>query len=772
MKRFLLLTLLGISSMSMAQADKLKNTEIKKDSGEIESFDEVLISAQRYGQTRKDAVRQVEVISAKKLAETQSATLAEALVNSGKVFVQKSQMGGGSPVLRGFEASRVLMVVDGVRMNNATFRAGHLQDLITVDQFILDRLEINLGSGSTLYGSDALGGVMYFKTKDVKFGTSKWSASTNLRYLSAYSGVMANASVQYQSQRFGFIANITHANYGDLRMGSKSYVDSWSDFGLRNYYVKQLDQPVLLSNGKYRVDTLMKNDDPLKQIGTAYNQTDVFLKMGLKTGKPNASLIHVLNFQGSFNSSIPRYDRLQQQSISFFDPLGIPTVAPYGINQARWEYAPQHRTFLAYTLTKENDKHRNRLIIAHQFFEVGRVTRSYNHVVNNLKERTQLDKVNMFTINYDRLDQWMGWQINSGLEYVLNRVNSQGIVKNIVTREITPGPARYVDSFGNTHSASIFSQASRNIGSFGTKVEFGARLTYYSLRGVFTENNYWNMPYPEVTFNQTAPSYNIGLVQPLGKSFLMKASFNQAYRNPNIDDMSKVFESLRGQKVLVPTEKLSPEISQTADLHFAYKFSRKFFVEFGGFYTRVDNLMSDVFGTFRGADSLEWDGIMTPVYQIKNVGTGTIYGGFANVQWNVWRKMWLNGSINETQGLVSYANPDWNKGNNRLDHIPPIFGQVTLRWRESNWFAEAQCVFNGSKPVSEYSISGEDNIQYATPDGNPAWQVYHVRAGISDFHGLNLMVSVENLLDLRYRYFASGVTAAGRGIHVTAGYKF
>ena len=757
MKRLLWLTILGISSMSMAQVDK-------KDSSEIESFDEVLISAQRYEQTRKEAVRQVEVISSKKLSETQAATLAEALVNSGKVFVQKSQMGGGSPVLRGFEASRVLMVVDGVRMNNSTFRAGHLQDIIAIDQFILDRMEINLGSGSTLYGSDALGGVMYFKTKDVKFGASKWTGSTNLRYLSAFNGVMANAGIQYQSQKFGLIANITHSNYGDLRMGSKSYVDSNPDFGLRNYYVKTLDKPVLLSNGNYRVDTLMKNDDPLKQVGTAYNQTDVFLKLGIRTGKVNQKWLQVLNFQGSFNSNIPRYDRLQQQKVV--------SSAPYGINQARWDYAPQHRTFLSYTLNQENDKHRNRLIIAHQYFEVGRVTRSFNNSVNNLKERTQLDKVNMLTANYDRLDQWKGWQINSGSEYVFNYVNSEATIKNIVTGEITPGPARYVDSFGNTHSASVFSQASKTLGKFGTKVELGARLTYYSLRGVFTENNYWNMPYPEVTFNQTAPSYNVGLVQPLGKNFLMKASFNQAYRNPNIDDMSKVFESLRGQKVLVPTEKLSPEVSQTADLHFSYKFSQRFFVEFGGFYTVVDNLMSDVFGTFKGSDSLDWDGIKTPVYQIKNVGTGNIYGGFANIQWNILQKLWLNASINETQGFVKYSNPDWNKGNNRLDHIPPMFGQIALRWRENNWFAEMQCVFNGSKPVSEYSISGEDNLQYATPSGNPAWQVYNVRAGISDFHGLNLMISVENLLDLRYRYFASGVSAAGRGIHVTAGYKF
>jgi len=143
------------------------------DSTDVESFDEILVSAQKFDQKRNESPRQIEVVKSSEINELQPATLGDALINTGQVFVQKSQMGGSSPVLRGFEASRVLMVIDGVRMNNATYRAGHLQDIITIDPFILDRMEVNFGSGSTIFGSDALGGVLYFKTKDVSFGTKK-----------------------------------------------------------------------------------------------------------------------------------------------------------------------------------------------------------------------------------------------------------------------------------------------------------------------------------------------------------------------------------------------------------------------------------------------------------------------------------------------------------------------------------------------------------------------------------------------------------------------
>src|SRR5688572_9180941 len=85
------------------------------DSSEIESMDEVLISSQRLGETRLNSTRQIEVITTKQIEIAQQGTMAEVLSQSGQVMMQKSQMGGGSPVIRGFEASRVLTVVDGVR---------------------------------------------------------------------------------------------------------------------------------------------------------------------------------------------------------------------------------------------------------------------------------------------------------------------------------------------------------------------------------------------------------------------------------------------------------------------------------------------------------------------------------------------------------------------------------------------------------------------------------------------------------------------------------
>ena len=89
----------------------------------------------------------------------------ELLQSSGQVHVQQSQQGGGSPVIRGFEANRILLVVDGIRLNNAIYRSGHLQNSSSIDASMLEELEVVLGPNSVKYGSDALGGVLHFKTK-------------------------------------------------------------------------------------------------------------------------------------------------------------------------------------------------------------------------------------------------------------------------------------------------------------------------------------------------------------------------------------------------------------------------------------------------------------------------------------------------------------------------------------------------------------------------------------------------------------------------------
>ena len=708
------------------------------DTSDVESFDEILVSAQRFDQKRKDSPRQIEVLSSKRLLELQPATLGDALINSGKVFVQKSQMGGSSPILRGFEASRVLMVVDGVRMNNATYRAGHLQDIITIDPFILDKMEVNFGSGSTLFGSDALGGVLYFKTKEATLGAKKISPYANVRYLSVNSGMVVNGGVQIQFPKIGLILNATSSNFGDLQMGKNSYYDADPNFGLMPKYVTQMNNR----------DTVVNNEDPYVQKGTGYKQLDLFGKLTVKTG----IFMHTLNFQKSSSDLIPRYDRISENKNGLFT---------YG----RWDYTPQNRDYLAYQLKFGSDNHMNRFTLAHQNTEVGRVIRNFGAIT----ERTELDRVTMNTYNFDRHDVIGNFTLNTGIEYVTNDVTSKGTNKKITDNTESVTKARYSDSGANTKSWSVFTQAIYNIVSTGTVVQGGFRITGYELVANFSTLNPWKLPYSNIQFSNIAPSFDFGITQLLANHLMLKGSVNQAFRNPNIDDMTKVFDSKKGVKLLVPNDQLQPEISITKDLGLVYTLSNKFMFELGMFHSNVSNLLLDQKGSLNGKDSLVYDGVNTPVYQVTNVAIAQISGTYFNIKARLYKDLWINASATTTSGV-------YRKGHDSLaqplDHIPPVYGQVSMRWNGKLWFAELQTLFNDRKDARDYSNSGEDNADKNPVIGNPAWQIYNLRAGYSHKSGLSVQLAFENLLDLRYRYFASGVTAGGRSVGCTLSYKF
>ena len=726
------------------------DSKISSDTADIESFEEILLSSQRFQQKRKETPRQIEVVSAKRLSELQPATLGDALINTGQVFVQKSQMGGGSPVLRGFEASRVLMVIDGVRMNNATYRAGHLQDIITIDPFILDRMEVNFGAGSTLYGSDALGGVLYFKTKDATLGEFSVKPSATVRYQSASNSVIGNVGLKLQSEKVGLLLSATRSQFGDLRSGSKNYSD-WDTFGMLPRYVSQV-------NGR---DTVLLNDDPQRQKGTGYAQTDLFAKIFTKTGKVE----HMVNLQKSMSDIIPRYDRMSQFN------NGKPV---YG----RWDYAPQNREYISYTAKAGSEDHHTRLTLAQQRTEVGRVTRNFDEVM----ERIQRDAVRMRTVNVDRHDQLSAsFTLNSGVEMVWNAVKSVGINKNISTLAETATKARYSDSGATTQMHSVFAQGIYKMAKTGTVIQGGVRVSKYSLEALFSTANPWKLPYQSISFATTTPSYDLGLTQQLKKGLLLKASVNQAYRNPNVDDMTKVFDSKPGAKLLVPSADLKAERSTTVDLGVLWRKDRSFAIEAGVFSSAVKNLLLDQPGTLNGEDSLMYDGRLTPVYQLQNVALGEISGMYLNAKVRLVKDLWFSGSLTQTQGIYRLNDA---AAEQPLDHIPPVYGQASLRWNGKGWFAEAQCLFNGMKKAEDYSSSGEDNQEIqpigladingdGKADGfNPAWQCWNIRGGYQHRSGLTATLAIENVLDLHYRYFASGMSAAGRSVNVSLAYSF
>ncbi|MCF8364847.1 MAG: TonB-dependent receptor plug domain-containing protein, partial [Bacteroidales bacterium] len=335
-------------------------------------LDEVVVSANRWTQESVDVPNKITAISPGQISLQNPQTAADLLNNTGGVFIQKSQLGGGSPMIRGFAANRVLITVDGVRMNNAIFRSGNLQNVISVDPFAVRLTEVVYGPGAVIYGSDAIGGVMNFYTLRPVFATNGKplvKANAVVRYASANTEKTGHLDFNIGLKKWAFTTSISYSDFDDLKMGSKG-----PDDYLRPEYVQTI-------NG---IDSIVPNSDPKVQVPTAMNMLNLMQKIRFS---PSENWDFVYGFHYSTTSDYSRYDRLIRYKGD-------------NLRSAQWYYGPQvwmmnNLTVTSRLSTKIYD--RFGITLAHQYFEESRHDRDYRKTT--LANR--IEEVNVVSLNFD-----------------------------------------------------------------------------------------------------------------------------------------------------------------------------------------------------------------------------------------------------------------------------------------------------------------------------------------------------------------------------------
>lgn len=716
-------------------------------------LDEVILSANRYAERKIDVPYSVMVIAQKEIEFVNQQTSADLLQNTGAVFVQKSQMGGGSAILRGFEANKVLVVVDGVRMNNAIYRGGHLQDIITLDANMLDRTEVLFGPASTIYGSDALGGVMHFYSKNARFSNSdKLQVNTNAfaRYSSANMEKTGHLDFNLGWKNFASLTNITYSDFGDLMSGSTKLAGTSSTWD-RNYYAERYETGTTAGGLKVMRDTMIKNPNNNLQVGTAYSQLDVMQRLALKTGQHTT---HNLNFQYSQSSDIHRYDRLTEMN-----PQGT-------LKFAEWYYGPQTRLLAAYTLNF--DKHtlltdNIRIIGAYQKIQQDRISRNFQS--NNRK--TQMEDVTVMSLNVDAFKKIAGkHELRYGAEFQLNNVVSTANSLQLLTGDLTPAQTRYADGGNTMNTMGIYISDAWELNK-NFVISGGLRFTANRLLSEFKDTSFVKFPFTIAEQNNSALTGNLGFTWKEDNNYKVSLLMNTGFRTPNIDDMSKVFES-NNNILIVPNPDAKPEYATNFELSMSKVVDGKFKFDVTGFYTMLEKALVQADYLFNGNDTAVVNGDTMRVQAMQNKNTAYIYGFSAGAQFDFNSNLSFKTILNYTYGRYSDVTTN---SVSPLDHIPPVFGQTSLLFKEKNMDAEFFVRYNGSKKLSDYSNSGEDNLQYATSNGMPGWFTLNLRLGYSFTKNFRLNLACENISDNRYRVFASGVNAPGRNFILSLRYK-
>ena len=745
MKKVLsIISIFLISHQLVAQTDTLTK---------IIDLNEVVISVNKVAESKRTVAQQIRSISSKEISLLNAQNAGDLLAATGLVMVQKSQQGGSSPILRGFEASRVLFVVDGVRMNNLIYRGGHLQNVITVDQNMLERAEIIFGPASTVYGSDALGGVVHFHTKSPQFSTDVIArneategklflkGSAFMRYSSSNNEKTGHFDLNIGGKRLAWLASVNYSDFGDLRMGTKTQtLDTlWR---VREYYVERV-------NGQ---DIRVKNEDIYLQKFSGYTQYDILQKLAFKASD---NLSFGLNVQLSNSSNVPRYDRLT-------DTSGVL------LSQAAWYYGPQKRFMSSFDMKQTNKAayfQNTTLNINFQDIEESRHTRGFGRP--NLTSR--IEKVQVLGANLDFQRTIGAHDLRTGIDGQRSQVKSTAFTTNVLTNVVTLNGAstRYPDGDNSMLNAAIYVTHTWKINNKWT-LNDGVRLGTAHLKATFINQTFFKFPFIETQQNTPTWSGNLGIIYAPKSDF--KASFltSTGFRVPNVDDLTKVFDTQKGL-VTLPNPDVKPERTVNAELGLSKSFGQWLGIEGTVYVTNFTNaIVVDNF-TFNGQDSILYDGVNSKVIAPQNKGKATIWGTSISVKGKITEGVSFYATYNFTKGTVAATEKTTATP---LDHVPPAFGRIGLNYVKNTLNAEVFSSFSAWKRIADYRLGTEDNEAYATKDGMPSWWTLNVRVGKDVWKGLKLQVGIENIFDTQYRVFASGIHASGRNFWGTVRYNF
>ena len=698
------------------------------------TLDEMVISASRWQESSKGIPSKIRTISTSDVQLLQPQTAADLLGISGEVSIQKSQQGGGSPMIRGFSTNRLLYVIDGVRMNTSIFRAGNLQNVISLDPFTIENTEVIFGPGSVIYGSDAIGGVMNFQTIKPRLSVDKkWDIHANIssRYSSANKEETTHGTLHIGTKQLASVTSYSFNQFGDLKMG-KYGPDSY----LRPFYVDQVEN----------MDKIIQNANPRIQVPSGYDQQNVMQKF---LYKPSERWEIQYGFHRSATTSFPRYDRLIEVNTA-----GMPVSAV-------WNYGPQIWQMNHFSVQHFGDNLLYDALtfrMAHQYFEESRIDRNFSGS-NRFRLRTQVEKVNALSINIDLKKTLKKGILYYGLESVGNKVSSQATAKNIQTEAPILVADRYPQARWNSYA--IFGNYQYPLTKKYT-AQLGIRYNLFNMEADFSRNLvFFPFAFKTTNIQNGAFSGNAGLV--ISPDDKTKISLNAAtgFRAPNVDDMGKLFDFVSGE-VVVPNIDLTAEIAYNGEINLSKLIGNSLKIDLTGYYTYLQNAMVRRATKVEGKDSILYNGKMSKAYSIQNAAFAEIYGFHAGFEIDLPLGFYLSSRYN-----VQIGKEELNNGattNSR--HAAPAFGLSTLGYKKGKIHLQFYAAYSASVPYENLNEEERQKpaIYARDEDGkpySPDWYTLNMKGMFTVFKSSTLNIGLENLTNQRYRTYSSGIVAPG-----------
>jgi outer membrane receptor protein involved in Fe transport len=491
----------------------------------------VQVTATRTHQSDIDIAAAVTVIDEDMLLKQAPGVLAEILRAQPGTYFQQTTPGQGIPIIRGLKGSQVLHMVDGMRINNAFFRNAPNQYLGLVDSFAIQRMEVVRGSQGTLYGADAMGGVLNILTQEPRYTDTDWQQENRLygSYDSVDDGWVLNVRTQGGRQGLGFAGGVSYQDHSSRNAG----------------------------NGE-------------RLSPSAYKSKAADLKF-IVDSSDRSSLM--LSAQVMEQPSTPRYDEL---------------VAGFGQQQASSEqflFEPNRRSFIHARFRLEGQNaffDQFEAHVARQIITDDRLTQEFGSpVIVTENNSSTLDGL---TLQFNS-SLSSGKPVVWGAEYYTDTVNSRRFTQLESSVVHTSVSSRFPNGSSMDSTAVYFSGEWLSTAHFNLNA--GLRYSWFEISLPANENH------TGVVLRPTDLTGDIHAVYAVNPELKLVANFGRGFRPPNIFDLATLGPR-PGNRFNVANTDLNPETVWSYDLGFKAE-SDQLELEVFAFYLDYSDKITSVF---------------------------------------------------------------------------------------------------------------------------------------------------------------------------------
>jgi len=714
----------------------------RKDSTPTET---IVITAHRAERPLLEIPRSLQVLDQQGMEAPQARSLADAVGTMPGVFLQKTNRGAGAPFLRGLVGPQNLILVDGIRFNNSTFRTGPNQYLALLDPVLLGGVEVTLGPASVQFGSDAMGGVLNLLPAGFPAaGRAGGRAGVAFASADLSAGTWADVGVRWRSlqqstgaviRRFGTLraGGSVEQPLSDYRRGGWRERLSWKpaeDMELAFNYlgsrVRGAGRTDRLDEGRFR---FYDNDDDLLWLDWRWRPQAVLQQLRLA-----ASLHHTFErvdrYRCRLTEPVSRAAAVACTAGAPFDPDIFPPAPLYR------ERINEDRVLTPGLLLKG----RISLLDARLLLDAG--GEAYLDLVSSRRR----DRRNDSEPAWNWTDQPRG--------------------------DFSEG-SRYLQAGAFTRARLLLPAGTgRELG-----VEAGLRLSHFRATASGVPG------LGDVAYSNTGLVASAALDCRFRDRGLLWLGFAQGFRAPNLQESTVLGDT--GSKFEVPNGALGPERSHTLELGGRLRLPG-LEMQAAAFFSWLDDMISE-----RELGPDEWLQLGLdpeqvgdkPVVQRVNAKSGRIWGAEGWLLLGPWRGLglrarlaWLRGEEVRSDGSTVPAR-----------RIPPLSGSVGLRYRPAgaSWFVEGFVDFAGPQhrlhPSDEADLRicedpddlGDSYADSGLPcPGTPGWYTINLRAAFELTPALTVDLTAGNLTDQRYRTHGSGLDAPGVDLAVAVRGRF